>query len=127
MRGVHRNARKRLEDEGGSSPHARGPPIWKQRGTEHSRIIPACAGSTVVEALTWAVYRDHPRMRGVHSLVSRPSNTILGSSPHARGPLLIQTLTGVSFRIIPACAGSTYHLTDPEAHREDHPRMRGVH
>ena len=30
-------------------------------------------------------------------------------------------------RIIPACAGSTFHCAADTAGREDHPRMRGVH
>ena len=113
----------------GSSPHARGARTQKtgnhrpakdhprMRGEHHRRqgrgqqpfgIIPACAGSTLNQAVSFGdfvgssphargalftplasrnLFRDHPRMRGEHSKVWQSSHPSDG--------------------IIPACAGST--------------------
>ena len=127
MRGVHAVRVCDAMDDGGSSPHARGP--LSQRGAEdgHHRIIPACAGSTFRLQQVEHLAEDHPRMRGVHLSQGPPSSLHPGSSPHARGPL-IGFFGAISLlRIIPACAGSTggqYHRA-PDG--QDHPRMRGVH
>ena len=66
-------------------------------------------------------------MRGVHSLALLAAAVALGSSPHARGPPGYLAAAATMFRIIPACAGSTYVLGAFEQLDEDHPRMRGVH
>ena len=66
-------------------------------------------------------------MRGVHSLWASLSTAILGSSPHARGPLYQATVTARVTGIIPACAGSTYLVDTLWGYIWDHPRMRGVH
>ena len=133
----------------GSSPHARGARVVdsllmhivgdhpRMRG-EHRfshapidsgrRIIPACAGSTV---LSYQI-----------------SNPYLGSSPHARGALALFAGRGILLRdhprmrgehdgvlagespylgIIPACAGSTAMRFSSRNPFQDHPRMRGEH
>ena len=46
-------------------------------------------------------------MRGVHLKRLWIGATLLGSSPHARGPRLLLDENNVAVRIIPACAGST--------------------
>ena len=50
-----------------------------------------------------------------------------GSSPHARGALVLEPRTGVGFGIIPACAGSTRRPPNAGIPDGDHPRMRGEH
>ena len=107
MRGVHFLDDGRRSRGIGSSPHARGPldltSVWF--GT--IGIIPACAGSTNHKKWLSLEKKDHPRMRGVHENVAAPVPPILGSSPHARGPLCRRRRPRYSNRIIPACAGST--------------------
>ena len=49
MRGEHLNKIAGFAGKTGSSPHARGAPRIKPACHTHSRIIPACAGSTGVE------------------------------------------------------------------------------
>ena len=97
-------------------------------GKQRFRIIPACAGSTLLRfgiprlgrgssphargardtsARTSTRMRDHPRMRGEHLSAKSEVLNKKGSSPHARG-----ALAGVC------------HLLRL---RRDHPRMRGEH
>ena len=72
----------------GSSPHARGARFstyWNMTG---GRIIPACAGSTLLVNNKEETVEDHPRMRGEHAVAMVLSGRKLGSSPHARGALV---------------------------------------
>ena len=91
----------------GSSPHTRGARRHLHGVGDRRRIIPAYAGSTSLNILSYCVRRDHPRIRGEH----------IAERQFAR-PFL---------RIIPAYAGSTraYHQ-DPFG-GTDHPRIRGEH
>ncbi len=50
MRGVHSGVGQSKLFAQGSSPHARGPPYSNERYELVSRIIPACAGSTIPES-----------------------------------------------------------------------------
>ena len=52
---------------------------------------------------------------------------VTGSSPHARGALLLHISWQSDFGIIPACAGSTACLSAQYSALQDHPRMRGEH
>ena len=107
MRGEHVELPERLLPQAGSSPHARGalrpfPATMSELG-----IIPACAGSTHQDCESRAGKKDHPRMRGEHSMqllrLTRPT----GSSPHARGARRRRVKWQCLHGIIPACAGST--------------------
>ena len=127
MRGVHSCSVTSSGLSPGSSPHARGPQYLASTIPTSSRIIPACAGST---PLGWAISRwerDHPRMRGVHTIKNDAMDALQGSSPHARGPPQCGCFPAWSCRIIPACAGSTCTMTCKSLSSGDHPRMRGVH
>ena len=126
MRGVHFISKEVYLTPKGSSPHARGPPGWKPGLTSFDRIIPACAGSTTSSAHCPMLAKDHPRMRGVHQLGRLLPGFGQGSSPHARGPLILPAVV-ILFSIIPACAGSTHIRRRRETISGDHPRMRGVH
>ena len=66
-------------------------------------------------------------MRGVHIKPPGARRLVLGSSPHARGPLFYKLNDAARNRIIPACAGSTSVVSGLNRMARDHPRMRGVH
>ena len=111
----------------GSSPLARGlhflsPSIRPQAG-----IIPARAGFTVGRrrARLWA--GDHPRSRGVYSVVVCVLFLWWGSSPLARGLRVSRRACGCVGGIIPARAGFTTVSASPWWRRRDHPRSRGVY
>ena len=113
----------------GSSPHARGAlylaylacaRAWdhpRMRGEHlanlvvlqlHEGIIPACAGSTIDDALRHPLKKgSSPHARGALSREIDATKVKTGSSPHARG-----ALSRVPRRWI---------------QRRDHPRMRGEH
>ncbi len=111
----------------GSSPHARGAleadrPCPRVRG-----LIPACAGSTGRPACRAPGVGAHPRMRGEHTPYRSHSGYAEGSSPHARGALLLRDSVVARRGLIPACAGSTGPYQIPLLTKGAHPRMRGEH
>ena len=127
MRGEHKMARRWWTRAVGSSPHARGTlPVFGQR-IPFAGIIPACAGNTTTPPYTDSDQRDHPRMRGEHSLPYSFVASPWGSSPHARGTHFRISMERGAHGIIPACAGNTgsFHGLTPAV--KDHPRMRGEH
>ena len=90
-------------------------------------IIPARAGFTALDAMTWASSQDHPRSRGVYVNDAIAENGQNGSSPLARGLRRPDTeLTEVA-RIIPARAGFTLGEPQERGDTPDHPRSRGVY
>ena len=91
----------------GSSPHVRGALTATFRPVDDLGIIPACAGSTAFQANDKVVFRDHPRMCGEHAALNVEALAAAGSSPHVRGAPWLGTSVSRSWRIIPACAGST--------------------
>ena len=52
---------------------------------------------------------------------------VVGSSPHTRGALVLQSGALVELGIIPAYAGSTMRYTFGHRTELDHPRIRGEH
>ena len=92
-----------------------------------SRIIPARAGFTGLTQPPQGVLQDHPRSRGVYfSMSSRRLHTD-GSSPLARGLLVVVSGRVFSCGIIPARAGFTDTLSCHNRLVGDHPRSRGVY
>ena len=73
------------------------------------------------------VTRDHPRSRGVYTLLPRKVRYEDGSSPLARG--LRETCAAClrNWGIIPARAGFTRDSVDRDVRAQDHPRSRGVY
>nr|CUV12158.1 conserved protein of unknown function [Ralstonia solanacearum] len=69
----------------------------------------------------------HPRMRGEHTSGVYQSNSVIGSSPHARGTPRSIRRTHRRERFIPACAGNTSRFDWIAASQAVHPRMRGEH
>ena len=85
MRGEHHTESANPYPCRGSSPHARGAPVYVRKEAKMKGIIPACAGSTSLAPHRATLWRDHPRMRGEHSSPSSRRHSNSGSSPHARG------------------------------------------
>ena len=111
----------------GSSPHVRGALQLDIELRRVGGIIPACAGSTGVQAFRQVEIGDHPRMCGEHVPRRIPAVAHRGSSPHVRGarPVGRSSCRGVG--IIPACAGSTSWPRRTSSACGDHPRMCGEH
>ena len=111
----------------GSSPHTRGAHPSAVRRRPYQRIIPAYAGSTLFSLDAIHQTRDHPRIRGEHSIWRRHDVDRLGSSPHTRGARPAGRRRRQGRRIIPAYAGSTRRRGCRRRRRADHPRIRGEH
>ena len=67
VRGEHRALIALEYEKAGSSPRARGAPTPLLVRQQDEGIIPACAGSTLVESCRPVAARDHPRVRGEHA------------------------------------------------------------
>ena len=107
MRGEHQSGPICAGSSQGSSPHARGAQKDSLTKLIRDGIIPACAGSTDLPDGTADADRDHPRMRGEHTVNVAIVDKYMGSSPHARGAQdACRCLVKIQ-GIIPACAGST--------------------
>ena len=70
---------------------------------------------------------DHPRSRGVYSIMSSSNHLVEGSSPLARGLQPFKHFLGHGPGIIPARAGFTPQAPAPRPRPGDHPRSRGVY
>ena len=127
MRGEHTPLVSATVDHAGSSPHARGTPVLDSRLDKRLGIIPACAGNTPRQWRWCPCRRDHPRMRGEHAAGWIRDKVGEGSSPHARGTLMLATTSVERQGIIPACAGNTDWQPRLACNAGDHPRMRGEH
>ena len=91
------------------------------------RLIPAHAGSTILDWMRDHGEQAHPRSRGEHELPKLYDQGGWGSSPLTRGAQMMRTERIAVLRLIPAHAGST----DPRAvhcgYDAAHPRSRGEH
>ena len=126
-RGVYGSVRPSRTMSAGSSPLARGLP-GAQGGRSVSRgIIPARAGFTPLAGWVGARDSDHPRSRGVYRNDFDVELPQVGSSPLARGLLVVDAVLNVVGRIIPARAGFTLNLSLSGTRLRDHPRSRGVY
>ena len=107
MCGEHMSAKTSQWFVLGSSPHVRGAQRYGSTYEQAAGIIPACAGSTDVEAIKQLIAGDHPRMCGEHAVRVRRAVMVSGSSPHVRGARMGRSRNMRRHGIIPACAGST--------------------
>ena len=91
------------------------------------RIIPADAGSTVLDLMNLIRTKDHPRRCGEHDILRHKNSRRSGSSPQMRGApgMLLSTMWLMG--IIPADAGSTPIPPDSDGWLRDHPRRCGEH
>ena len=111
----------------GSSPLARG---LRRRATglgDYLGIIPARAGFTPGPGPRGVGGWDHPRSRGVYTVLPLPGSRWCGSSPLARGLRTGRRPGGVGPGIIPARAGFTDLRVRGAIPSWDHPRSRGVY
>ena len=90
-------------------------------------IIPAFAGNTNRKRSGDHSNKDHPRIRGEHSLVYDYISREEGSSPHSRGTPTASAPAITPTRIIPAFAGNTLCQSKRGICHRDHPRIRGEH
>ena len=111
----------------GSSPHTRGALLWRLSHGCRFGIIPAYAGSTPSSESGFVYGRDHPRIRGEHTIDICNNNTFFGSSPHTRGARRRLVGEAPVSGIIPAYAGSTAVCSAHVLSGPDHPRIRGEH
>ena len=91
------------------------------------RIIPARAGFTFYVRDSRSSQKDHPRSRGVYSDLLLNQSGKRGSSPLARGLLIIERRAVPDRGIIPARAGFTVMMCRGTPRPLDHPRSRGVY
>ena len=126
-RGVYSAALRNRSPSGGSSPLARGLPPTRSETPARKRIIPARAGFTGHQDSGPHDPEDHPRSRGVYVQVLFTLVRVRGSSPLARGLLVVLVIVESCGRIIPARAGFTRFRTGLPWAGRDHPRSRGVY
>ena len=113
MRGERGKCSRCPHVQRGSSPHARGTHLNGTHNPEKLRFIPACAGNAARADGRPGLVSVHPRMRGERwtpPLLMPPS---VGSSPHARGTLMVHAVHLGQIRFIPACAGNAGHMVRP--------------
>ena len=111
----------------GSSPLARGPPNRRGLPSKPTGLIPARAGTTVSQRAGTQYVRAHPRSRGDHLATFLIGCGITGSSPLARGPLLLIRIPACRCGLIPARAGTTFLGGGHDGIGGAHPRSRGDH
>ena len=126
-RGVYTAPRSRGGSGPGSSPLARGLLAAVLVLAVGVGIIPARAGFTVPAATSGRRAGDHPRSRGVYTLVTQDTGRYAGSSPLARGLPPDAAARAAALRIIPARAGFTEPSRPCGSGTGDHPRSRGVY
>ena len=126
-RGVYMPGCCRYRTGTGSSPLARGLLLGDHPLPLLGGIIPARAGFTVAVRAEQAVVEDHPRSRGVYTHFAVLSCLTDGSSPLARGLLVLGAFNVLKAGIIPARAGFTCAVVCGGCAGRDHPRSRGVY
>ena len=109
----------------GSSPQARGTDAVLERGPLGERFIPAGAGNRHRPGPATASPAVHPRRRGEQITPGSAVVVTGGSSPQARGTVLIIGYREVSDRFIPAGAGNSVKLVAIGFPPAVHPRRRG--
>ena len=106
-RGVYMQMYEEAANVEGSSPLARGLLTIHRVELRGNRIIPARAGFTLKVPQIDRVRQDHPRSRGVYYFADSNLQMAKGSSPLARGLLVVLYVLFNIGRIIPARAGFT--------------------
>ena len=126
-RGEHLHQASAAPDQPGSSPLARGTPPRDERRLHPPRFIPARAGNTPATGATLAGRPVHPRSRGEHGCRAGHTPRMSGSSPLARGTLVLPGAGPAARRFIPARAGNTTPPPRGMRRQAVHPRSRGEH
>ena len=110
-RGEHSPTTHGVRTVWGSSPLARGTPVFHAQRQVCTGLIPARAGNTGCSRTERRVHRAHPRSRGEHSSEPLTARTSQGSSPLARGTLRAANMGKNVIGLIPARAGNTSKMT----------------
>ena len=124
-RGEDLTARDRHTPLTGSSPLARGGPDGVGTVLLVVGLIPAGAGRTVPWAMSGTGGPAHPRWRGEDPRWSSTRVAVAGSSPLARGGLVMVVLLCGLVGLIPAGAGRTTSAGATPVATGAHPRWRG--
>ena len=109
----------------GSSPRGRGTESTLASRCQQARFIPAWAGNSDVSVRKIHPRAVHPRVGGEQAAVYPPSRSTPGSSPRARGTDLLDLLSKVLCRFIPAWAGNSREPARPYPWQPVHPRVGG--
>ena len=125
LRGEQPDYAGHLPDIIGSPPLARGTAYCSGYGFAYLGITPACAGNRQSMKLKYALYQDHPRLRGEQHMTDDKTVKELGSPPLARGTVPLARKRRVRHGITPACAGNSLDEEGVSLLRWDHPRLRG--
>ena len=115
------------EFNGGSSPWARGTHCFKRHWPTSLRFIPVGTGNTSVVSLSFTPGPVHPRGHGEHFKTSEKPLMASGSSPWARGTLLLRLAGRFPFRFIPVGTGNTTGYDSQPPRITVHPRGHGEH
>ena len=106
-RGEHPTIDLEAKDGFGSSPLTRGAQVGFADDADDFRLIPAHAGSTLLNDYGEFHMPAHPRSRGEHSRSRAGTALMRGSSPLTRGAPWSPKSGPRSVGLIPAHAGST--------------------
>ena len=93
--------------------------------TSTTRFTPASAGNIVSTCSQHGLSRVHPRIRGEYSVFGLLQINTLGSPPHPRGILFLDTACHDLPRFTPASAGNMIEVSRTGDEFEVHPRIRG--
>ena len=126
-RGEHKKAKGDSEGTPGSSPLARGTHEVQDVSDDCLGLIPARAGNTFGGGHGAFSFWAHPRSRGEHALPVRFRVAVPGSSPLARGTLVVAVSIRQRLGLIPARAGNTSCSLRSRRCWRAHPRSRGEH
>ena len=111
----------------GSSPLARGTLLETDFNRTYKGLIPARAGNTIAFFASCFSAGAHPRSRGEHIPVWAFFTALKGSSPLARGTLVLGLALESVSGLIPARAGNTMPTKAGIPEGRAHPRSRGEH
>ena len=111
----------------GSSPQARGTFVWTLMVLLILRFIPTGAGNICGFYVMEIVVAVHPHRRGEHQRHWRRNWLGSGSSPQARGTLMLKFLKRRGVRFIPTGAGNMKFAGCLGKKATVHPHRRGEH
>ena len=107
--GENQPTQRAIAANDGSSPRVRGKRIYGIITALVPRLIPACAGKTSAVMGVFLAMWAHPRVCGENLLAGHTAMALQGSSPRVRGKPQEVRVSDGAFRLIPACAGKTFH------------------
>ena len=126
-RGEHFSSACFARMSAGSSPQARGTRCSELERALSDGLIPAGAGNTITLVGTVRRWWAHPRRRGEHCTAYTKALAPTGSSPQARGTLVVHLRSLLGVGLIPAGAGNTPGDVIVLGFDGAHPRRRGEH